>query len=247
MRRRQVLEATLAVALGILSLAAGEASATSDALPTAGQVIERYIEALGGRDAIERLSTRICVGRSITDLERTPPIYEVIPLLAYSKVPRSLLVVERKADGMRCEGFDGTAGWVQDAGGIRAEGQSLGLALTWLINPQNALRLSEYFPGLEVTAEDYVEGRAVYVLEPAGMDRVYYSLHFDTVTGLLLRIGYYVTLEDYRQVDGVTFPFRVACSRKGGSTTYAFDLVVHNLPLDDALFAVPTAPALQER
>ena len=58
-------------------------------------------------------------------------------------------------------------------------------------------------------------------------------------TGLLRRIGYYWDLTDYREVDGVMVPFRIARSRKGGSTTLVFDRVAHNVPLEDNLFHMP--------
>lgn len=64
-------------------------------------------------------------------------------------------------------------------------------------------------------------------------------------TGLLVRIGYYWELKEYRKVDGVKLPFRVALSRKGGSSTYEFYLVKHNLPVEDVLFTAPSTPDRQ--
>lgn len=248
MKKRSVPCITLVVALCTLAPAVGtNGPAISDSLPTAEQVIERYITAVGGREAIERLSTRLLIGRQTTDLEWTPPVYEVIPIAFYSRVPNSFLMVEHKADGTICEGFDGKATWVQDPDGINLNDQPRDLKLSWLLNPQNALRLSDYFPGLRVAARDYIGGTPVCVLDPVGLDRTYYSLYFDADTGLLVRIGYYTDLEDYREVDGVKFPFQVSASRQGGSTAYVFDLVVHNLTLDSSLFAVPTSAGPKER
>lgn len=41
-------------------------------------------------------------------------------------------------------------------------------------------------------------------------------------------------------MDRIRIPFRVVMSRKGGSTTYVFDEVKHNVPVEDARFAMPT-------
>ncbi|MFZ1947507.1 MAG: hypothetical protein WAW06_08155 [bacterium] len=237
----------LGAVLCVVAPAGQVEAAISDSLPAAEMVIQRYVDALGGREAIQRLSTRVCMGRRTTDLDWTPPVCETVPIVTYSRVPGSLLIVEHTPHGIMCEGFDGTTWWAQHPGGVSREGQPADPKLSWLINPHNALRLEDYFPGLRVTGQDYIDGGSVLVLEPIGLDRVYYSLYFDDATGLLVRVGYYTVLQDYREVDGVKFPFRVSTSRQGGSTTYVFDLVAHNLPLDSSLFAVPTPAAMPGR
>ncbi len=214
----------------------------TDALPTTEQVIERYIGAVGGRQAFECLTSRVCIGRMIHDLSWKAPSYEVVPILAYSKVPDCILVVEHKSDGIRCEGSDGAATWVQDPGGVELKDAPIWRKTAWLFDPQGALRMRTYFPGLEVRSRETLGGRQVYALVPAELDQAHYTLYFDVDTALLVRIGYYWELEDYREVDGVRLPFRVAMSRKGGSSTYEFGVVTHNLPLEDVLFSPPSSP-----
>jgi hypothetical protein len=213
-----------------------------DALPTTEQVIERYIDALGGRQAIEDLTSRVSVGRMIHNLSWKTPSYEVVPILAYSKVPDRILVVEHKTDGIRCEGSDGDVTWVQDPGGVELKDSPIWRKTAWLFDPRGALRMKSYFPGLDVRSREDLDGRKVYALLPAELDEAHYALYFDVDTGLLVRIGYYWELKEYREVDGVRLAFRVAMSRKGGSSTYEFDLVKHNLPLEDVLFTVPSNP-----
>jgi hypothetical protein len=99
--------------------------------------------------------------------------------------------------------------------------------------------MGDYFPDLKVVSERAFDDRWVYVVESPELDPAHYALSFDVETGLLLGIGYYWYLRDYREVDGVKVPQRVMVSRKGGSTTFVFDMVAHNLPLEERLFAVP--------
>ena len=141
------------------------------------------------------------------------------------------------------EGFDGEVTWVQDASGVETRSDPIWPKMAWLMEPQGALRLEDYFAGLEVTARENVDGRVLYVLEPDGLDRAHYALYFDAETGLLVRIGYYWELKDYREVDGLYLPLRIDMSRKGGSSTLILDSVKHNLPLHDGLFAVPAEAA----
>ncbi len=64
-------------------------------------------------------------------------------------------------------------------------------------------------------------------------------LYFDAQTGLLLRVGLYEELHEYREVDGVLVPHRLVYSRKGGSTTLVVVTIEHNVSLPDERFAVP--------
>lgn len=208
-------------------------------LPTASQVIEYYIEALGGRPAIEKLKTRVCIGRMIHDLHWKTPPYEVVSVAGYAASTGEVLIVEHGANGIRCEGFDGRSTWVQDVDGIQMREEPIRSKMAWLMDPQGALRLEAYFPGLYVTARETMDGGAVYIVEPEELDRAYYALYFDVETGLLVRVGYYWEIKDYREVDGVLVPFRVDMSRKGGSSTLIHDLVSHNLPLEPGIFALP--------
>jgi hypothetical protein len=215
------------------------AAPEADRLPPAGEIIERYIRAIGGREAVQRLDTRICIGRLVDDLAWKAPVYESVRIMAYAKSPGRVLIIEHNADGIRCEATDGEITWVQDAGGIKTGTEPMPSKMAWLLDPGSCLRMEDYFPDLQVTSRQVMDGVEVYVVEPAGLDRAHYALFFDASSGLLVRIGYFWELQEYREVDGVLFPFRVSISRKGGTTTYIFDLVKHNLPLKERLFAAP--------
>lgn len=225
----------------ILIQGAVASTVETQALPTTGQVLESYIEAIGGRETIAGLTTRFCLGRMIHDLHWSRPPYEVVPIAGYATSSDRMLMVEHKSGGIRCEGFDGETAWVQDAGGVTVNDSPIRSKTAWLLDPQGALRMEEYFPGLEVTSKESLDGRIVYVLEPAELDRAHFALYFDAETGLLVRVGYYWELKDYRDVDGIKVPYRIDMSRKGGSSTIVLDFVKHNLPMDKPLFATPDA------
>ncbi|NIM49996.1 MAG: hypothetical protein GTN78_22470 [Gemmatimonadales bacterium] len=220
-----------------ISAAAPAADPRQDTLPTVEQIVERYIEAVGGRDAIERLTTRVCTGRFIDDRPYRGPV-EVFPLEVYSEVPGRWLLVQHFADGTYRDAFDGRIGWRQNPEGIERAEDNARSKHGWLFDPQGPLRIRDYFRDMVVTGTGDVDGQTVYVVQ-TDRDHAHYSLYFDIETGLLLRIGYWWWLEDYREVDGVKVPFRIVCGRKGGSNTYEFDRVEHNLPIDHARFVMP--------
>ena len=213
---------------------------TEEVLPTVDQVLKRYVEAIGGSEAIEKLTSRDCRGQLTHDLSsRKPPVHEEVQFSMISKVPNCCLLMFNRAGQIKRAGFDGTVGWRQRDGKISVD-ESVGRdKLAWLINPQNAQHIEEYFPELFVGGTEVLGNKTVVVLEPVNLDKTYFALYFDTETGLLVRIGYYWNLKDYRPVDGVLFPHRIVTSRKGGTSTYDFHRVKHNAPFDDAMFAAP--------
>lgn len=237
MRARFTIGAAILVAIFGLTLTGSPNPAAAEDIPTVEQVLERYIDAVGGRAALEKLETRICIGKAITDLSsREQPIYESHYFKAVSKIPGSCYTEEWTDGGNFVEGYDGKTGWAKDRCGVRVDDRIGKWRLNWLLNPQNALRIEEYYPDLEVKGITRVRDMVVYSLESPALHR---PLYFDTATGLLVGFGYNYEIHDYREVDGVLFPHRVIESRKGGSTMYEFDEVRHNEPVDDSIFVLP--------
>jgi len=207
---------------------------------TVDTVVNRYITALGGREAIEQLQTRECTGRVTSDLTaRQPAIYDSHTFRIRARATHEYLWDDLKDGPGRTSGFDGTQGWTQTECGLRPDDKVGTGKIEWLANPQNALRIKEYFPGLTFAGTDWADGRECYVLAPADRKPLYYSLYFDIETGLLVWFGDRWVVTDYREVDGVLFPHKIVAGRKGGSTTYVFESVRHNAELPDSLFKMP--------
>jgi hypothetical protein len=200
-------------------------------------ILDRYIKAIGGREAIEKLTTRTIKGHVITDLkDRQIPVYEDHYFEAYAKAPNLYHAIEYSDGGPAHSGYDGSIGWAKDRCGVKQDDYSAHSKIAWVLNPQNALRVQEYFPDLAFDGQAKLDGKEVYKLKPAGRDETYYALYFAVDSGMLVAIGYHWYLQDWRQVDGVLMPTKVVAGRKGGSTTYIFDSIVHNQSLDDSLF-----------
>ncbi len=206
-------------------------------LPELQTVLDRYIEAVGGRDAIARLNTRVIEGRLVTDLPtRQPPVHESNGFWVYAKSPGKYVVIQQSAFGTRREGHDGSVCWSWDGADVALEAH-YDHRFAWLLDPQSALRLREYFPEMRVVGIAKLDGRPAYRVE-FDDDRSH-DLFFDVETSLLVRLGYNRELRYYREVDGVLVPARMALSRKGGSSTYLFDMIEHNIPIEDGVFTAP--------
>jgi hypothetical protein len=221
--------------------AAVSASAVSlqeepDGVPSLDAILARYVLAVGGRDALLNLGTRVATLRCITDLtSRKVPVYEVDSLAVWSRATGEFRVVHRTPGSVLIEGFDGKEGWKIENGGERAFGLSWGPRDLWLTDPRFPLHLAELFSDMTLVGLDVWNGEWLYVVDVDNDDS--HRLGFDVDTGLLTRLGYYRELRDYAEVDGVLMPMRVLESRKGGSSTFIFDRVSHNEEIDPRVFA----------
>lgn len=204
--------------------------------PTLEQILKRYVETLGGREAIEKLATRICKGRFIDDRPYAGA-KQIIPFDTLSKLPDKSLFILYHPDNTEWEGFDGSVRWRLDNNGlVRREDQERS-QMDYFLDPQNALRIQEYFPAMELMGTVKLRGLSVYIVKNSRKSP-HYTLYFDAASGLLVQIGYY-EVYDYRDVEGVKVPFRLEYSRKGGSNSYVFDEVRHNSPVEDDRFSMP--------
>jgi carboxyl-terminal processing protease len=200
-------------------------------LPSANQVIDRYIEAIGGLAALAKLTNRVSIGTvelKSMGLGGTVEIYEQAP-------NKSSVIIGVDGLGTIQETFDGKIAWLQHPleGYIRLPPEAV--KLTKDAEFRQELRLKELSPTLILTGKEKFGEREAFVLQSiSGMGNE--KWYFDAENGLLLRHGdsYF---EDYRQVDGVKLPFKVV-----DDTTYGFGIMVrlseikHNVSIDQSKF-----------
>ena len=207
-----------------------------DELPSIELLLKRYVEAVGGREAVLALRTRVASMHIVTDLEWDPPIYEVDTLSVYGTSLGEFLVITRTPQGMMLEGCDGDEEWKIDLAGSVFNFVAADARDRWMTDPQFPLKMRHYFPHMEVVGLDVWGGGMVFVVETDGEEL--HRLGFDVDTGLLSRLGFHRELRDYEEVDGVLMPHCVVYGRKGGSSTFILDSVVHNTAIDRSLFSL---------
>jgi carboxyl-terminal processing protease len=200
--------------------------------PPVDQIIDRYVAAIGGRAALEKLNSRVSLGTvelQTMGLTGTAEMYEQAP-------NKSTLIINVDGMGTIQQTFDGSTAWLQDPldGYIKfppAVAARLGSEATF----RRDGRLREVSADLAVTAREKIDGREVFVVRSQS-SRSAESWFFDVENGLLLRRGR-TSYGDYREVDGVKLPFKVT-----DETSYGFGLVVrlneikHNVPIDQSKF-----------
>jgi photosynthetic reaction center cytochrome c subunit len=221
--------------------------AAAPAVPTADQLVARWVQALGGEAAIRKVSSRVQKGTMSASGGRTSPI-EI-----YAKAPNKRLAVSHSQRGESLTAFDGTAGWMTGREGARPMSPAESDAASIDADMHLALHLAERFPALSTPELETIGGRAAYVVEASAPHRVPIKLYFDRESGLLVRVMRYadtalgfnptqVDYGDYRDVGGVKVAFRWTVARPSGRFTIQADTTEHNVPIDDARFVMP-APA----
>lgn len=135
-------------------------------------------------------------------------------------------------------GFDGRQGWVQDGEGVASMTARQALDFQLLFGITAPLELQEIFSEFSLRGSEEIDGRPASVLVGRTPDGMETELAFDRDAGLLRRVNN-TRLEEYREVDGMTRPFRL---RVGEILVVQFAEIRHDLPVDEALFHQPQAP-----
>jgi zinc protease len=244
MKRTVISSLVLVVAF----LAAGPAAQTpAGALPTIDQVLDKYIAALGGRAAMEKVTSKVAKG-----VMEIPEANLSGTMTMSMKAPdKSLVVIELPGMGLAREGTDGTVAWsedpqqgLRDKTGAEAADSKRGAAFN------GELRLKSLYKTLVVSAKEKVGTRDAYVVTATPDLGAVTKMYFDVETGLLVRqsatrdsamgpVDVDVYLEDYRDVGGIKEAFVIRQVTAQFSLIARMTEIKHNVPLDDAIFKKP--------
>jgi hypothetical protein len=216
-------------------------------LPTVDQVLDKYVQALGGKENIEKITSRVSKGiYAIPEWETKGP-HEI-----YAKAPNKFMSATNMPDwGVLRQGYNGSAGWAGDPdSGIRdlSGGELDEIKRTAELH--SAIKLKAMYTGMTVTGKQQHGENEAYVVEakqPGGLTEKFF---FDAQSGLLVRRdspaqtpeGRITTVwlyADYRDVGGVKVPFTIEQNNPNMAAVITLEKVEHNVPVDDKLFEKP--------
>ena len=221
------------------------------ALPTAKELLLKAVNATGGADAWKNVTSRYMKGLYQSEDASTFTSIEI-----FQKSPnKSLYRIKFPNDMVVRDVCDGQSAWLEDPrGGYYAY---TGAALESRVKRAQVSNQAEAFL-LEVTGKvtgvQTYNGRQVYVVTFTPEKNDNSVLFFDVDTGLVVHTedtmttpnGPYVVkmdLDDYRDVDGLKYAFRLKRIEKGAVTYIRLTQIKNNAPIDDSMFLKPeTAP-----
>jgi len=233
--------------------AAGGAPAGAPPLPAppVDDVINRYIEASGGRAALEKLQSRAMSGTL------TNRAAQSVSFTIEEKGVKYLETVQSKP-APTTTGFDGANGWmlsgarVEDLVGFPLQRAICNATLTL------PLRLKERYANLQAGRPTRLPAASagspatdVNLLQGSSSPYVNEQLYFDLASGLLVRrrvvtraadrgsMVEQFDYSDYKDVAGVKMPFTIKRTDWSAVDTLTIADVKPNVPIDDAKFARP--------
>lgn len=241
----------LALAALLVAPAQGAAAQTAD------EIVDKHLSALGGRAALEKLTSRTATGTIVVstpggDISGSIEIFNQAP-----NKSRTLMTLDLSALGAGQmtvdQRFNGATGYVIDT--MQGNRDITGGQLENMKNgafPSPLLTYKERGIAVELSGKEKVGGRDAYVLLIKPKSGPASRQFIDAETYLPMKVVVQVEVpqlggeveqttefSDFRDVDGIKTPFQVKSTSSFQSFTITITKVEHNTKIDEALFSKP--------
>jgi len=223
-------------------------------LPSSDQILDKYLAAVGGANALMKIKTRVLRG-TIDAMGSQNPI-EI-----YAEGPDKRISISHPHSGPSVTAFNGEVGWLTTPAGVHQMTPAEREAARIDAQLYFPARLRSLYKEFQVHRGEEVAGRQTVVVSAQPEIRSQFiparptarpalRLYFDQENGLLLRLVRYaetplgrnptqIDYSDFRENDGVKIPYRWTLTRPNGSFTIRIDKVEQNVPIDEKLFLPP--------
>ena len=226
-----------------------KASDTMTALPSTDQILDKYVQALGGKAALEKITSTASKGTfeiAAVGASGSAEIWEKAP-------NKTALRLDIPGFGLVLDGFNGTVGWSQDPqSGLR---EKTGVELAAARRDADfykPLKLKLLFPKITVKGKEKLGDKDAYVLVATPAEGAPETWYFDAESGLLARLdldretpqgkmAVQVFQEDYKDVGGIKVPHTVRQVTSAFTIVIKLDDVKQNVAVDDTKFNKPAA------
>ncbi len=244
MRKTFQLTSTIVV---ITALIPAVAFAQDNALPDGKAVIERYLEATGGRAAYEKIASRvthITLEFAAAGIKGKMTIYQVVP-------NKGLISVDIPATGLVEQGTDGTVVWERSAmmGTRLLDGQEREMMLRG-VNVRSELEPEKVYDQIKTIGAEDVDGKPTWKVELTTVGGGKEIRFYDQASGLLLKsiastsstrgdFEVVTTHSNYKDMGGI----KVSTVLTQESMEQKFVLTIENIELNPTIppekFALP--------
>jgi outer membrane lipoprotein-sorting protein len=221
---------------------------------TAEQVLDKYIEAAGGRQKLAALTSFAGKGT----YEGYDTYHAKVPYEIYAKAPRQLTTIAHTQNGDTTTTLNGQEGWIASVDkpvrllpllpGAELDAAAIDAALWLPAGIKEAL--TDWRSGFPLAT---IDDKEVTIIQGTAAGKSRIKLFFDNETGLLVRqlrysdtpvgiVPIQVDYSNYKEVAGVKLPFRTIVTWTNGQTTVELTDVQPNAAMLASRFSKP-APA----
>jgi photosynthetic reaction center cytochrome c subunit len=221
--------------------------------PSVDQILNKYIEALGGAQHVSNLTS--FAGKGTYAGYETA--FQKVSVDVLAKAPDQRATIVHLLDGDSTSTFDGHLGWLAapetlkpmpliELTGGDLDGAKVDAELSF------PSRIKQTLTDWRVGFPEMIDNKEVQVLQgrltQGGLP---VKLYFDSISGLLMRVVRYtnspvgvnptqIDYSDYRDVSGVKLPYRWIVTWTDGRSTIELSELRANVPIDATRFAKPT-------
>jgi photosynthetic reaction center cytochrome c subunit len=218
------------------------------ALPSAEELLDKYLGAIGGADALQKVTSRMQRG-TLTAFGG-----QHFPMELYAKAPDKRVSIMHLQNGDSVTAFDGKQGWLSVPGRVHMMSAAENDAARIDADLYFAVHVKTWYQKFDVNLGEKIEGQETYLVEGHSEGKPPLRLYLDKDSGLLLRLIRYaetplgrnptqIDYADYREANGVKVPFQWTLARPGNRFTIQVEQVKQNIAVDDAKFLPPPPPA----
>jgi photosynthetic reaction center cytochrome c subunit len=216
-------------------------------LPTADEILGKYLAAVGGPTALVKIKSRVQKGT--IDAGGTQ-----YPIEVYSEGPDKRVSISHPQGGDSVTAYNGQLGWLTIRNGVHMMTGSEREAARIDAELYFPARVKDLYKELRVAPGEDIDGHTTYLIRAKGTDVPPAMLYFDQQSGLLLRLTRFAETPlgrnptqtdygDYQVNEDVKIPYRWTLTRPNGSFTIKVDQVQTNVPIDEKLFVPPSPSA----
>ena len=227
---------------------------------TADEVVNKVIAALGGRDALSKLTTRRSIGTIVVstpngDISGTAELDSKAPNKSRTHLELDLSAMGMAEKMVIDQKFDGTTAFANNSmqGEMPVSANQLQNAKNNIF-PTPLLTYKDRGTPIELLPKETIGGKSYFVLKATPKAGSAVKFYVDSDTYLPARTVATVNMQDtgdveqtselsdYRDVSGVKVPFKLVNTNPLQSATFTFSKIEHNVDLPDSLFVKSPAP-----
>ena len=217
---------------------------TASGNPAPESLLDKYLAAVGGADALKKISTRVAKGTVTT------PGDQPVPIELFARAPDKRVSVVHGKEGESVTAYNGKVGWLSVPGRVHMMNAQESFGAKMDADLAFAANVKSLYPMWETLPGEKIDGHDTWLVVGRREGQPPLKLYLDQGSHLLLRLVRYadsplgynptqVDYADYRPVDGVKTPYRWTVARPRGRFTIQLEQLQQNVSVDDAKFIPP--------